>query len=161
MWVGFDDWSSIKPWPKSGMLQGSDTHTFYLENKWKKKKKKGRRDEEEVGGTMEGRRGRGVRCYCTAWWWSEWVSEWVKWVGGWVREEGGVSKINKIKMGQNTALKNQKGAKPQNKKKKRRWKDKRLKAQKKDLNKKLHETPKGEEVYICKIYIKKRIYVYI
>lgn len=32
---------------------------------------------------------------------------------------------------------------------------------KKDFNKKLHKTPKGEKKYICKIYMKKRIYVYI
>lgn len=37
----------------------------------------------------------------------------------------------------------------------------RLKAQKEDFNKKLHETPKGEEIYICKIYMKERIYGYI
>lgn len=30
-----------------------------------------------------------------------------------------------------------------------------------NVNKKLHKTPKGEEIYICKIYIKKRIYGYI
>ena len=39
---------------------------------------------------------------------------------------------------------------------------KRLKAQKEEFNEKLHETPKrGGNIYICKIYMKKRIYVYI
>lgn len=38
----------------------------------------------------------------------------------------------------------------------------RLKAQKENFNKKLHETPKGEEIYICKnIYEEENIRIYI
>lgn len=64
-------------------------------------------------------------------------------------------------MGQNTALKTRR-LKNKKSKSTEKKEEKRLKAQKEDFNKKLHETPKGEEIYIyVKIYMKKRIYVYI
>ena len=50
-------------------------------------------------------------------------------------------------MGQNTALKTRRLKKGANHRKKGGEKM-RLKAQKEDLNKKLHKTPKGEEIYI-------------
>ena len=62
-----------------GRYGGIRAHTLYLVNN---KKKRGVR-MRQVGEAMEGRRGSGVRCYCAAWWWSEWV----KWVGDWVRRK--------------------------------------------------------------------------
>lgn len=61
-------------------------------------------------------------------------------------------KKNKIKMGQNTALKTRRLKKRGQPQKKRRRKDK-AQGTKEDFNKKLHETPKGEEIYIY-IYVK-------
>lgn len=50
-------------------------------------------------------------------------------------------------MGQNTALKTRRLKKGANHRKKRRRKDK-AQGTREDFNKKLHKTPKGEEIYI-------------
>lgn len=55
-------------------------------------------------------------------------------------------------MGQNTALKTRR-LKKRGQPQKKGGEVIRLKAQKEDFNKKLHETPKGEEIYIYVKYI--------